>query len=243
MAEIRNSLSPTQELVLLKQLISIVVQDEVHKLRKNPSLLTLESLPFLKFMFNNFLAKFPWFKEGDDTFWGRIEEFLEQLQTLQLSNSHQRGEDTHTDELIQRFHSLIVLLYKNILRSPSASSSSISFFSTLRESQPVLQNTEIDDDEDDPLEEEENEAGMDEDFECNIIAARDITENNEKYTAFIVDTRIGRRRGRIAHRYSNFELFHSTVSHQSRLKQDQSFHSCSLSPFFLFTLQSTFSSN
>ena len=113
--ELRNR----QKLNLLTYFLDICLTKEIELMAKKPSIFHHEDKPFLQFVINNIIRPFPWIpKESAQKFWHNIDNFMNLLNKLKLSSSKERGERSYASRSYFHIRKGIVILFKNILRSP-----------------------------------------------------------------------------------------------------------------------------
>jgi len=66
-------LTSEQEILVLRYLISKVVKAEIATFRTKPSLALLADTPFLEYVFETLVVRFPWLANKPDEFWFKLE--------------------------------------------------------------------------------------------------------------------------------------------------------------------------
>jgi hypothetical protein len=109
-----NELFAERQLYVLKFMLHICVKAEITRFVAAPSCMNLDHLPFLNFLNRVWVKSFPWIQTDSAKFWNLTEQLLEEVQKLQTSAPSRS--DSSLETIMQRFESLIVVIFKNILR-------------------------------------------------------------------------------------------------------------------------------
>jgi hypothetical protein len=108
-----------QELNILTYLLDLCISQEIEKIANKTSVTHLQDKPFLNFVYTKLIKTFPIIPENYRAkFWGNVETFFRYLIRLKLSSSDQRGEISYASQSYVGVKKILVILFKNILRTP-----------------------------------------------------------------------------------------------------------------------------
>eukprot|EP01103_Thecamoeba_quadrilineata_P016307 TRINITY_DN5415_c0_g1_i1.p1 TRINITY_DN5415_c0_g1~~TRINITY_DN5415_c0_g1_i1.p1 ORF type:complete len:632 (+),score=151.04 TRINITY_DN5415_c0_g1_i1:34-1896(+) len=107
-----------QDKYLKKQLFTYIITKEIRQILENPSIEAVNKTRYLNFMFQKFVSDFPLLKSKDKTFWEHVNQLIQHIHSMRLSNANERGKVTTTDKFWRRIEKIVVIAFRNIVRTP-----------------------------------------------------------------------------------------------------------------------------
>lgn len=218
-----EALSYQQQELLTNHLLRISVHRELNQLLSSCkplgdtdqqsnstfSLISLPNFPFIQFLFNTFVFEFPWLKTADIQFWLNVNKLLSIVIQRGMTNFHRESGAELMLQMAQHCVALSVLPLKNLIK-PEDQPPELETTASQRQVEELMTTT--------PtatigLTSPSSVASRNQpaDFQMEIIAAREMTDNSQQFTGYVIETTIGHKFARTVKRYTDFEALHNAV--------------------------------